>query len=135
MLRNYIIIGVLLVIAAILGHAPPELGEGHHHHVVQHAALGVVLGYWAFATLARWMGARDYKKVTIAAATTAAAAVAFYRGVRVGKTGATFLLNAPFSAAEEAQLPRAADDDLGPVPAPEAPLRRPPPRCRRLRVA
>lgn len=44
-------------------------------------ALGVVLGYWAFATLARWIGARDYEKVTIAAVTTAAAAVAFYAGV------------------------------------------------------
>ena len=44
-------------------------------------ALGVMIGYWAFGTLARWIRARSYKKVTIAAATTAAAAVALYGGV------------------------------------------------------
>ena len=44
-------------------------------------ALGVMIGYWAFGILAQWIRARHYKKVTIAALTTAAAAVAFYAGV------------------------------------------------------
>ena len=44
-------------------------------------ALGVVLGYWAFAILARWIRERSYRTITIAAMTTAAAAVAFYAGV------------------------------------------------------
>ena len=44
-------------------------------------ALGVMLGYWAFATLAQWIRERSYRKVTIAALTTAAATVAFYGGV------------------------------------------------------
>ena len=44
-------------------------------------AFGVVLGYWTFAVLARWIRERSFRKVTLAAVTTGAAAVAFYAGV------------------------------------------------------
>ena len=42
-------------------------------------ALGVMLGYWAFIILARWVSARSYKKIVITAITgVAAAAAALY---------------------------------------------------------
>jgi len=44
-------------------------------------ALGVMIGYGAFALLAQWIRSRNYKKVTIAAVTALAAAAAFYGGV------------------------------------------------------
>jgi glycopeptide antibiotics resistance protein len=44
-------------------------------------ALGVMIGYAAFALLAQWIRSRNYKKVAIAAATAVAAAAAFYGGV------------------------------------------------------
>ncbi len=40
-------------------------------------ALGVMIGYTAFALLAQWIRSRNYKKVTIAAVTALAAAAAF----------------------------------------------------------
>lgn len=44
-------------------------------------ALGVMIGYWAFAILAEWIRARKYKHVIVAAASAGAAAAAFYAGV------------------------------------------------------
>src|SRR6185369_111997 len=44
-------------------------------------ALGVMIGYWAFTTLAQWIRARSYKKIGITAVTGLAAAAVFYGGV------------------------------------------------------
>ena len=44
-------------------------------------ALGVMIGYWAFAAITQWIRSRDYTKLTIATLTTAAAAIALYVGV------------------------------------------------------
>jgi glycopeptide antibiotics resistance protein len=44
-------------------------------------ALGVMIGYAAFALLAQWIHSRSYEKITIAAVTALAAAAAFYGGV------------------------------------------------------
>jgi len=44
-------------------------------------ALGVVIGYAAFATLADWIRARDYKKMVVTSLVGVAAAVALYAGV------------------------------------------------------
>jgi len=44
-------------------------------------ALGVLIGYSAFAILANWIRSRNYKKLTVAALSGVAAAAAFYGGV------------------------------------------------------
>jgi glycopeptide antibiotics resistance protein len=44
-------------------------------------ALGVMIGYWAFAIVAQWIRSKNYKKVAIAGLTAVAAAAAFYGGV------------------------------------------------------
>jgi len=44
-------------------------------------ALGVVFGYRTFGILARWLREGSYRKISLAAITTATAAVAFYAGV------------------------------------------------------
>ena len=44
-------------------------------------ALGVLIGYAAFAILAKWIRARNYKKVAVAALSSVAAAAAVYGGV------------------------------------------------------
>lgn len=41
-------------------------------------ALGVMLGYWAFIVLARWMRARNYQNIGITAVTAMAAAAAVF---------------------------------------------------------
>ena len=44
-------------------------------------ALGVMIGYAAFALLAQWIRSRSYEKIALAAVTALAAAAAFYGGV------------------------------------------------------
>ena len=44
-------------------------------------ALGVLIGYSAFAVLANWIRARSYKKIAVAALASVAAAAAVYSGV------------------------------------------------------
>jgi len=44
-------------------------------------ALGVLIGYSAFAILANWIRSRNYKKLAVAALSGVAAAAAFYGGV------------------------------------------------------
>jgi len=44
-------------------------------------ALGVLIGYFAFAILANWIRSRNYKKIIVAALSGVAAAAAFYGGV------------------------------------------------------
>ena len=44
-------------------------------------ALGVMIGYWTFVTLAQWIRSRNYNKIALAGVTAVAAAVVFYRGV------------------------------------------------------
>lgn len=44
-------------------------------------ALGVMIGYWAFAIVAQWIRSQNYEKVAIAGLTAVAAAAAFYGGV------------------------------------------------------
>jgi len=44
-------------------------------------ALGVLIGYAAFAILANWIRARNYKRITVAALSGMAAAAAVYGGV------------------------------------------------------
>lgn len=44
-------------------------------------ALGVMIGYWAFAILAQWIRSKNYKRLAIAAVTAVGAAVVFYGGL------------------------------------------------------
>jgi len=44
-------------------------------------ALGVLIGYFAFTILAKWIHSRSYKKIVAAALSGVAAAAAFYGGV------------------------------------------------------
>ena len=44
-------------------------------------ALGVLLGYWAFATVTQWIRSRNYRSIAIAGITAVAAAGALYGGV------------------------------------------------------
>jgi hypothetical protein len=61
-------------------------------------ALGVMIGYWAFTTLAQWIRSRSYKKIVITAVTGLAAAAVFYGGVVYPMTH------------QPVNLPRDADD-------------------------
>jgi glycopeptide antibiotics resistance protein len=44
-------------------------------------ALGVMIGYWAFAIVARWIRSRNYRNIVVAALSAVAGAVVFYGGV------------------------------------------------------
>lgn len=44
-------------------------------------ALGVVIGYWMFRSLAQWFRSKNYKRIVVAGLSATAAAVAFYAGV------------------------------------------------------
>jgi glycopeptide antibiotics resistance protein len=44
-------------------------------------ALGVVIGYWAFALVTQWIRSKHYTRIALAGLTAVAAAAAFYGGV------------------------------------------------------
>jgi glycopeptide antibiotics resistance protein len=44
-------------------------------------ALGVMMGYWAFAIVAQWIRSKNYKTAALAGLTAVASAAAFYGGV------------------------------------------------------